>query len=278
MSKIFERLLEDFKKANTTAREKLAVKFGFSTVEKYETYLKSMIAGPTEPVATVKKTRKKASKKAQVIERITVHNVHILDASGSMQGAKFNTAIEGINSEMDEMKKDNSTEVTQTIVHFSDPYDIQTFCWKTPLGEAKPFSGRTRGTTALLQTLGDTLTKLLSEANGKDKVLVKIFTDGQENSTSFDSPWKNPKAISDLIKQCEAKGFTVTFVGTEEDVAYVIRLLSIDTSNTLAHKNTAESIGHTYMMSTKATAKYRVAASRGEDVTIGFFSKETGTL
>lgn len=282
MSKIFETLLEDFKKANTAARERLAAKFGYSSPEKYETDLRSMIVGTTEPAISVKKTRKRPSKKAQVLERVTVHNVHILDASGSMDSPynapKIKAAIEGINMEMEDMKKDTSTEVTQTIIHFSDPMDIQEYCWKSPLGKVKPFNTGARGSTALLETVGNTLTKLLTEANGKDKVLVKIFTDGRENSTSLDSPWKNPKAVSDLIKRCEEKGFTITFVGTEEDVKYVVNLLSIDASNTLSHKNTAESIGQTYAAYSAATAKFRTSASRGEDVVRGFFTKETGTL
>lgn len=273
MSKILEKILQDFKKANKAAKEKMAAKFGFKTPAELEAHLTG-----TPKVETSKKSSKKADKTAKVVERITVHNVHILDASGSMHGGKINAALKGINMEVEDMKKDNSTEVTQTIVHFSDPMDIQTFCWKTPLGEVKHFSTLTRGSTALLQTIGNTLTQLLSEANGKDKVLVKIFTDGQENATSLDSPWRNPKAVSDLIKQCESKGFTITFVGTEQDVKYVINLLSIDKTNTLAHQNTAESIGATYLMSQEATVKYRGAAARGQDVTHDFFTKETGTL
>jgi uncharacterized protein YegL len=270
---IFEKLLEDFKRANKAAKEKLATKFGFKTVDEYEAHLYEKI-GKVEPVGG-KTTRRKPAK---VVERVTVHNVHILDASGSMQGGKMKSALTGINQEMTDMRKDDSTEVTQTIVHFSDPNDIQTFCWKSPLGKVEHFSTKVRGCTALLETVGNTLTKLLTEANGKDKVLVKIFTDGQENATSLTSPWRNPKAVSDLIKQCENKGFTITFVGTEEDVAYVVNLLSIDASNTLAHDNTEKGVLSTYNMSMASTAKYRGAAARGEDVTRNFFTKEEGTL
>lgn len=272
---IFEKLLEDFKRANKVAKQKLAVKFGFKTVDEYEKYLLSQInvdRALSELDTPVKKKRTK------VVERVTVHNVHILDASGSMRGGKMKSALTGINQEMVDMMKDNSTEVTQTIIHFSDPFDIQTFCWKLPLGEVGHFSTVARGSTALLETVGNTLTKLLTEANGKDKVLVKIFTDGQENATSMGSPWKNPKAVSDLIKQCEDKGFTITFVGTEQDIAFVVRLLSIDVSNTLAHDNTEKGVLETYTKSMGATAVYRSAASRGEDVKYNFFTKEEGTL
>jgi hypothetical protein len=40
---IFETLLEDFRRANKAAREKLAAKFGFSTAGEYETHLLNMI-------------------------------------------------------------------------------------------------------------------------------------------------------------------------------------------------------------------------------------------
>lgn len=276
MSKIFERLLQDFKRANTAAKEKMAAKFGYETVEEFEKAILKQIGN--EAAVMKGSPRRTGSRKTKVIERITVHNVHILDASGSMNGEKIKAAVYGINQEIEDMKKDTSTEVTQTIVHFSYPHDIQTYCWKSLLGNVHPFSTDARGSTALLETIGQTLTKLLGEANGKDKYLIKIFTDGEENATVRNSEWHNPKNVAALIKQCEEKGFTITFVGTESDIAQVVRLLKIDKSNTLAHQNTPDSIGATYLMSSGATSKYRVAASRGEDVRKNFFTKKTGTL
>lgn len=270
MNKIFEKLLEQFKRSNEVAKEKMATRFGFKTPQELEAYLKQSSFEP----AVVKVGKKKKEK--VTLERVIVHNVHILDASGSMAGDKINVAIKGINQEIEDMKKDDSTEVTQTIIHFSYPDDIITHCWKTPLSSAYKFHTTARGSTALLQTIGETLTKLLSEANDKDKYLVKIFTDGEENASVGE--WKNPKRVANLIKEAENKGFTVTFVGTEKDIAYVVRLLSIDESNTLSHKNTIDSIGATYMMSSNATAKYRVAAAKGLDVKHEFFRKKTGTL
>lgn len=272
MNQIFEKLLQDFKKANMAAKEKMAAKFGFKKTSEFEAYLSGQTANSLAPKAS----RKKRVKIEVVPERITVHNVHILDASGSMAHGKIEAAIMGINKEMEDMKKDDSTEVTQTIVHFSYPHDIQTSCWKTPLRDTKEFTTKARGATALLQTVGETLTKLLAEANGKDKVLVKIFTDGQENASMGE--WHNPKNVADLIKRCEEKGFTVTFVGTDEDVRYVINLLSIDRSNTLAHDNTTRGVKMSYEKSMLATKKYRASAAGGQNVTFDFFTKETGTL
>lgn len=278
-NKLFEKLLENFKRANLTAREKLAVGFGFKNAAKYEEYLLQQV-GPSVAHGEIKKRvpRKTKVELKSTVERVVVHNVHILDVSGSMSGGKLRSALTGINQEMVELAKDDSTEITQTIVHFSDPEDIKTFCWKSLLANVGHFSANTRGCTALLEAVGNTLTKLLTEANGKDKVLVKIFTDGRENATPLSSPWHNPKAISDLIKRCEEKGFTVTFVGTEDDVQYVINLLKIDRTNTLAHDNTERGVGETYTKSIRATALYRSSASRGEDVRTDFFTKEEGTL
>jgi len=271
MNKIFEALLKSYKRANHAARQKMAIKYGFKTTAEFEDYLNM-----EEKAPKVELSKKPGKKKNQPEQKLTVHNVHILDASGSMSGPKIKSAIEGINFEMEELKKDDVTEVTQTIVHFSWATDIETYCWKIPIAKANKFHCGSRGATALLQTVGETLTKLLSEVKDNEKVLVKIFTDGCENNSSGE--FRNPKVVADLIKKCETKGFTITFIGTEEDVKQAIDLLSIDKSNTLAHDNTKKGVKMSYEAMVGSTVSYRTAASRGKDVTHNFFSKQTGTL
>lgn len=196
---------------------------------------------------------------------VTIHNVHIIDASGSMAGTKFDSACKLINNEIDEFKKQTDVDLTYSCVIFSSR--INTVIWKdkTPMKVGRhDYIG---GLTALNDALGETLIRLLKENTIGDKILVKVFTDGAENnSTRF-----HPNMVKELIKEASRLGHTVTFAGTAFDVERAIKTYGIDKSNTIAHGNTAESISgltKDYIVSTNA---YFKSVVRGEDTTKGFF-------
>lgn len=276
MSKIIDKILQDFKRSNSAAKQKMAERFGFESAEELLKHLTEELGEKAKKLLQdVKTSVKKGTRKK---EPITVHNVQILDASSSMSGVKMAAALEGINADIASMVNDKSTKITGTIVSFSYHYDIITHFWKADLGNIDKFATPVRGSTALLETIGITLSKLLSEHNKTDKVLVKIFTDGQENDTRPTSEWYNPKNVAKLIEECQSKGFTVTFVGTQVDVNYVTNLLKIDKTNTLVHDNTREGLERSFVDSIASTVRYRKAAADGLDVSIGFYTKESGTL
>lgn len=251
MKKTNEQLLSDYRKANKERREKIVKNSGFKNEGEY---LLSLIG-----------TKSKSKKKP------TIHNVHILDASGSMRGGKLTNAIKGINQEIDTLKKDDTVIYTQTIVDFSDNNDIRTRMYKQPIIECSEYTCSARGLTALYQTIGETLTRLLNDNKRSEKVLVKIFTDGQENNST--GPFADKSNLSELIKECESKGFTVTFVGTELDTRAIIDSLKIDASNTLVHDNTAAGMGQTFAFATMSTMTYASNVKRGKNVTRGFYKK-----
>lgn len=269
MSKTNEQLLNDFKKSNKQRRVKIVQNAGFTTEAQYLASLTSgKLFAPTG--------KKNASSKKKQGPIPTIHNVHILDASGSMAGPKLRNAIAGINGEITELQRDTTANYTQTIVDFSYPYDIVTHMYKVPIASCKTFNTRDRGTTALNQAVGETLQRLLADNKNDEKVLVKIFTDGGENNST--GTFKDPKNLSELIKECEGKGFTVTFVGTENDVKIVVRDLGIFASNTLTHDNTARGVQASYTASAGATMSYAKKVLRKESVTENFFSKKVGKL
>lgn len=81
MSKIFEKILQDFKKANKAARDKMAARFGFKTAAELEAHLSGT------PVEVVKKT-KKADKKPTVEvkkDEAPTDMVIAFDTTGSMR-------------------------------------------------------------------------------------------------------------------------------------------------------------------------------------------------
>lgn len=95
---------------------------------------------------------------------------------------------------------------------------------------------------------------------------------GEENSST--GKYKDGRKLKELITECESKGFTVTFVGTEGDVFNVVRELGIHMSNTHSHLNTPESISSSYMMRTSSMVNYTANVASGQSVNKGFFQKE----
>ena len=72
--------IEQFKRSNKIRREKLAVKYGYKNVGEL---LKAIQAGNTNNILKSSTTVKG---KKSTVKVPTIHNVHILDASGSMMG------------------------------------------------------------------------------------------------------------------------------------------------------------------------------------------------
>lgn len=213
----------------------------------------------------------------RVKRKQVIHNVHILDASGSMAGGKYNSALEGINAEQEELRKDEDTRYTQTVIEFSSDGQgkarITEHCFMRPIRLCETVKGiGAHGGTPLYETVGVTLNKLLLGMEQGDKVLVKIFTDGEENSSQ--GIYKVGAKLKELIEECEAKGFTVTFVGTEGDVFNVVKNIGVAASNTYAHMNTPESVRLSYMAMADSTMRYSARSASGQSVSKGFFREE----
>lgn len=218
---------------------------------------------------------------------VTIHNVHILDASGSMSGGKYNNALKGINGEIMAMRT-NSEGMTQTIIEFTSGYPhnakLTTHYFMTPAENCTAITGTgANGGTPLYQTVGETIEKLLTHVKPTDKVLMKIFTDGEENESkgkyaNTGTHW-TPKSeeLSRIIKMAEDNhNFTITFMGTKEDVRHMVSNIGLTESNTLVHDNTEFGVQHSYLMSTASTVKYRKDVSRGvsqDELKKGFFKK-----
>lgn len=213
-----------------------------------------------------------------------IHNVHILDSSYSMKtNNKYNNAIEGINSDInnirEESKKFSNIKSTISLVEFSSFDQIMFRNWLVPIEKdiliTKNLIGRD---TALYQTIGETIEKLLNNKEKEDKVLLKIFTDGQENgskgkyaSTGFG---KYCPTLANLIKKVEKEdNFTITFVGTPRDTTNIASSLSIDLSNTLSYDNTGAGVRRSFEKTIEATQSYYSGASAREDVSKGFYTK-----
>ena len=203
-----------------------------------------------------------------------IHNVFIVDASGSMSGGKYVNAITGLNELLVSIANDTDSENTATIVEFED-HNIKTrldVATKIP----KTYKGMgTGGMTPLNQAIGETLEYIVKTRKDKydvsDKILVNVFTDGGENSSQ--GKYRNPDNLSSYIKELESQGVTVTFIGTKEEVAYAVQTLSMDISNTLIHNNTAADVKRSFDKTILSRQMYSKSVARGEDVSVNFYTK-----
>lgn len=277
----FEKALASFKKANLLRRDKLAKEAGYANADLYKAFLEGMIGSPSQTIsdakadATPKPAKVKKEKVAKVKPRIVM--VDILDASTSMgsmsrNDSKISKAVSGIKEALAAIKK--STEPVDYfygITTFSYPQNIDVAkVEKLTLKTAIP-QFQMRGATALYDAIGKTLNMLSDLKRSSDfknaKVLVNIYTDGEENSSkSFRSA-----TIKSMISELEKDGFTITFVGTHEDVREIQKDINIHASNTLGYDGTAK--GMQQAMATTLGSKFTYVANvvQGKDVTRGFY-------
>ena len=252
----FNKQLADFKKSNKERKLKLATTNGFSTVESYLDFLlekiKDSIFEP--PPIKVEETK--------VTEPITIEKCVLLDCSGSMEGSKLTNAINGINEEIEALKKED-TNYLYTLITF-EGFTVKTINLKTPIKEVNQVYFRSGGRTPLLDAIGKAYDLFCSS---KNKVLINIFTDGEENS----SQKYTRSQINRLIKGYDH--ITTTFVGTKFDVEQVQRDLGIDQSNTLSYDGTGQGLKMSMETTITATKSFANDVSRGVDVKKGFYKK-----
>jgi len=220
----------------------------------------------------------------------TVHIVHILDASSSMAyGGKYINALVGVNEDIEIQAKtpQDGVTTTMTVIEFSsdNPKGLTTrHYFMSPVVACSAIRGRgAHGNTPLFQTVGETIEEIVKAKHLSDKVLLKIFTDGEENSSKGlyqrdGGVWGPPKseALTKLIKQVEDHhNFTVTFMSTKEELR-TMEAMGFMPDNMLAHDNTASGIKMSYDRSNLATTRYRKALSDGESqkqLKAGFFKR-----
>lgn len=264
MNQIFAKILADYKKASKTYKKSLIAKYGYTTEKEF-----------LESLGEEEKPEPKVEKRKPTAKKQVVHLVDILDASGSMQGNKIANANEAIAKDVSNAAKENDVDYTYTLVSFSDADDVIYHQLMKNIKEANTPNVHTRGMTALYSTIAEVLQKMMIKTNIDDKVLVKIYTDGGENRSTGE--FKDPKNLSELIKQAESRGFTITFIGTVFDVETIIDRISIDRTNTMSYDGTASGLKLSMTAASSARESYSKALVRGEDVSKDFF-KRVGKL
>ena len=186
------------------------------------------------------------------MKKILVHNLIILDESGSM-GSVYHSTIDGFNSFMKNIKSSAEEFPEQdhkiSFVSFNDK-GMRYVAENVPADSVPSLSTgnyRPAGGTPLFDALGAAVNRLREKTEyfPETTVLVSIFTDGYENaSVEF-----NAKSIRDLVNSLEQKGWTFTYIGTDHDVTEVSRHLNI--KNTMSFEKSKEGMNTMFNMELK---------------------------
>lgn len=224
-------------------------------------------------------------------ENGVLHNIFIIDASGSMNQrsnvdgrlvSKYDTALAGVNAEIATLKKDDQGDVRLTVIEF-DSADRNTeriteHYVGTPLKDVGTVNFRgASGNTPLYQTIGYVIEKFLRIASNKDTVLIKIFTDGAHNCYWGKYDERECKA---LIKDAkENRDFIISFIGTEFDTETVIQSLGVERGSTFTYDGTAKGMGETMFMVSSATVDTLSDRRSGKDLKskVSYFNNTSGT-
>jgi len=201
-----------------------------------------------------------------------VHNLIILDESGSMESIKptiiqgFNElvqTIQGIQKQFPEQEHFISlvsfNGLGQKLLHFIDP--------ATKLKQIDDKSYKPDASTPLFDGMGFSINKLKQSLQGQSgyNVLVTILTDGEENASKEFSG----NDIKKLVEELKQNRWTFTYIGTDHDVEKIALSLSIN--NTLIFTKSEAGIKDMFMKEQSARAKYSEKIRSKEDTTSNYF-------
>jgi uncharacterized protein YegL len=162
---------------------------------------------------------------------MNIYNVIILDESGSMSSI-YRETLTSINEVLGGIRKDQEEHPEQknyvTIVTFEGNgiKGIKTRRDRVPIESIKDFSEadyRPGGCTPLYDAMGKTLNELEGLIHKDDRVLATVITDGMENSSQEYSG----KTIKALVDRLREKGWTLAYIGANQDAVEVAKELHI---------------------------------------------------
>ncbi len=188
----------------------------------------------------------------------------ILDESGSMSALRQAT-IDGANAWLADQRKDGPEDLL-TLVTFDAPqdptkprvrvkYDGVLLKEVVDLTEAdyKPDGG-----TPLFDAIGSTISRIEADPRSADRTIVLVvMTDGLENA----SVEYTREALAARIKQKERDGWTIMYLGANQDAKQVAAGMSLDSNFAVSYAATPDGTAMAYSASASATRDVRRAAS-----------------
>jgi uncharacterized protein YegL len=214
----------------------------------------------------------KSKQKNSMTRKHQVHNLIVLDESGSMSPIK-NYIIQGFNELVQTIqgieKKFPEQEHFISLVSFNG-MNVKKLHELDPaktLQEIDETKYRPYGSTPLFDAMGSGIAIV---ENGlrevKDyNVLVTILTDGEENA----SKEFTGAAIKKKVEELKKNNWTFTYIGTDHDIEKMARSLSIE--NTLNFSKDSAGINEMFEKERIARFKYSEKIDKNEDTSTSFF-------
>ena len=197
----------------------------FDYFKKCASPIEASSACPDQPETTASAAEQPAAEE----ETVRVHNLLILDESGSMQ-AIYNPALTGVNETLQTIRQAQAEHPRQehfvTFVSFSTSHYKKLY-HNTPADKTTDITSEQyspSGGTPLFDTMGRAIEELRPMVKKNDVVLVTIITDGYENaSREYNGP-----AIRELVKTLRKEGWVFTYIGANQDVEAVAESIAIN--------------------------------------------------
>jgi uncharacterized protein YegL len=201
-----------------------------------------------------------------------VHNLIILDESGSMESIK-NETIQGFNEIVQTIKgveqQFPEQEHFMSLISFNG-LGRKIHLYKQPIASLQEINGSTyvpNASTPLYDALGISMSKLSAELTDvKDyNVLVTMFTDGEENaSVEFTGP-----VVKKMIEALKKQRWTFTYIGTDHDVEKVAFSLSI--TNYMKFEKNPEEMKNMFLKERSSRTLYSSKIRNNESTDEGFY-------
>lgn len=189
----------------------------------------------------------------------------IIDSSGSMYG-RVDDVRGGFNQYIAELRKDTENEYRVTAVTFDT--HVKTLFTARPLDKVPELTQRNYypgGNTALYDAIGVTLEEVTSAIKtvkkpyGKDRSVVIVMTDGEENSSTRFSK----STTVDMMKVREAAGnWTFVYLGADQDAWSAAEGLGFAHGNVAAYAGAnTRGVFQSLAVSTQSYSQSGVASS-----------------
>ena len=231
------------------------------------------------------------SKAKSSTDKVLIHNILLVDCSGSMSGSKIKAANEAIQSELSTPNPEGVI-VHNTVLGFTTTsFSHNKSTYSVIEHKHQPKSTRLEmvkymdlleydsdvnyhdvilhatGGTPLYDALAEVM---LSDNNPGNKYLqikLKVYTDGKDmHSSNY-----NSTSIKRVIEDFTANGNLISFIGTEQDVNTMVRS-GIERSNTLGYDGTGQGLRKSLASTRSADKKFYAAVAEYKvPVTEGFF-------
>ena len=207
-----------------------------------------------------------------------VHNLIILDESGSMESIKgqiiqgFNEIVQtvkGVEKDFPEQEHFISFVTFngrgQKLLHFIDPV--------SKLEQIDDKRYQPDSSTPLYDAMGYSITKLRQVLEGKTDydVLVTILSDGEENASKEYSG----QAIKVLIEELKLNRWTFTYIGTDHDVEKFAASISI--SNSIYFNKTSSGMNAMFASENNMRRKYSQNIREKKDSNVDLYKDDEST-